>query len=416
MPKLATTRLTKTIIDRGSPGDHLQDSEVRGLALRVHANGRRSFTVRYVTPDGRHRRISIGAYGDRLTLDQARKRARELLAEVARGGDPSGERQASRAASTLALAADRYIEEHARIHCKPRTVQAYALLLRVHILPALGSRKLADITRADIERMHREIGAKPTGKNGEGAKGAANRALQLTKAVINRAIDIGDLDARNPAARVKMHRGRKMERFLSPDERARLWRALEDAERRPRGAPGYLAPGSIAALRLLALTGARKGEIEGLTWSMVDWTHGCLRLPDSKTGAKVIRLAAATLDLLRGLHRERALHVPWVCPSLQGGRLNNLERAWRTLRDATGLHDVRIHDLRHSAASDAIMAGVPLALVGAMLGHKNEQTTRRYAHISDEVLQAAVERTGEAIIEHSQGATTPVLPLRRQRG
>jgi integrase len=164
--------------------------------------------------------------------------------------------------------------------------------------------------------------------------------------------------------RIRRFKERKMERYLTGEERARLAEALERAKRSPKGHPDYVTPGAIVAIRLLELMGARCGEILGLQWSMVHLEPGQLgerlELPDSKTGAKIIPLSGPAVALLRGLERERGKGEadgedscpPWVCVSERGRPLGNLERSWRAIRKRAGLEDVRLHDLRHSAASD----------------------------------------------------------------
>jgi len=181
-----------------------------------------------------------------------------------------------------------------------------------------------------------------------------------------------------------------LERFLLAEEISRLATALE-AEAVRTGNP-YPS----AAIKLLLLTGARRGEIVGLRWQNVDFNRKCLRLPDSKTGAKVVFLNEPALEILRSLPRvSNNLHV------IPGNRLGapfvGINKIWARVRTAAALRDVRLHDLRHSFASVAVGDGLSLPIIGALLGHKNAATTARYAHLASDPLRAANDAVGEKI-------------------
>lgn len=385
-------RLTKSNVDKLRPRARryaVKDESLPGFEIRVNVDGSKTAAVRYYR-SGRVRRMTLGKLGDAFPLAKARAAACRVLAEAKAGGDPASERARERRIPTFAVVAERFLTEHAEPFLKPSTVKNYGIMMRLHVLPALGTMKIHEIERADVERMHRKIG--------ETTPGAANRVLTMLSSVMTKAETWGYRPLRsNPCYKIRRFREKKIERFLAAEERARLERVLEVAERSPKGHPDYFGPGCIAAIRLLSHTGARKGEIVGLEWSMVDLGRGLLRLPDSKTGDKVIPLSPPAVAVLRRLHEERDPAVPWVCPSETGKRLHNLGRSWGKLRRRAELEDVRLHDLRHSAASDALAAGVPLALVGAMLGHRNPVTTKRYAHLADATLQEAARMMGEQI-------------------
>jgi hypothetical protein len=186
---------------------------------------------------------------------------------------------------------------------------------------------------------------------------------------------------------VKRFRDQKGERYLSAVELARLGDAL--------GRDGEY-PFATAGLRLLILTGARKSEIQTAKWEHVDFERSCLRLPDSKTGAKTIPLGAAALDLLQDLPRVEG--NPYILPGYNnGGYYVGLPKAWLRVRKAARLEGVRLHDLRHSFASVAASAGDSLLLIGAILGHRDSKTTQRYAHLSNDPVKAAADRTADRI-------------------
>lgn len=392
-------KLTKSYVDALRARDKryaVKDTGLPGFEIRVNTDGTKTAALRYFR-DGRVRRVTLGKLCEGYTFAKAREAACKVLGEVKAGGDPASERERARAMPTFEAVAERFMAEHAGPFCKPRTVSGYECLLRVHLLPALGKMRIHEIERSDVERVHRKMG--------ETVPGAANRGLTLISSIMTRAETWGYRPMRsNPCYRLRRFRENKCERFLSPEERARLEDVLAVAERAPKGHADYVAPGNIDAIRLLSHTGARKGEIVGLQWSMVDLERAApaLRLPDSKTGAKVIPLSPPAVALLRRLKDANQSGSPWVCQSETGDRLHHLGRAWLILRHRAKLDDVRLHDLRHSAASDALAAGVPLALVGAMLGHKSPQTTARYTHLADGTLQEAARMMGERIEKNTR--------------
>ena len=178
-----------------------------------------------------------------------------------------------------------------------------------------------------------------------------------------------------------------MERFLSEKEITRLATALDEAAK-TNGNPFH-----AAAIKLLLLTGCRRSEILGLQWQHVDFERQCLRLPDSKTGAKVVYLNAPALSVLHELPRvDGNPHV--IIGNRKGAPLVGLAKIWASVRRNAGLDDVRLHDLRHSFASVGVIGGLSLPIIGALLGHKHAMTTARYAHLSADPVRAANEAVG----------------------
>lgn len=213
-------------------------------------------------------------------------------------------------------------------------------------------------------------------------------------------------DGSNPTAHVDKFAEEARERFLSPDELARLGKALSEA------ADAGESPYVVGALRLLILTGARLSEVLTLKWEHVDFDARLLRLPDSKTGKKTIALPAAALEVLTSLPRQEGNHYV-VCGAVVGAHLINLHKPWRRIRKSAGLDDVRIHDLRHSFASVAVAGGASLPLIGALLGHSQPQTTQRYAHVANDPRLAAADAVADRINAAMKGETAEVIPLRR---
>ncbi|MCA9694126.1 MAG: site-specific integrase, partial [Myxococcales bacterium] len=293
----------------------------------------------------------------------------------------------------LAEFAARYDREHIARHTKPRTQERYRQQLRMYLIPTLGDLALDQIGPVDVERLHASMSGVPS---------AANNTVRLLNHIFTKARDWSVLPHTHPhpTRTVRMYRQRMRDRFLSPEERARLERVLRKGETLRHGQEGSIRWATAAGVRLLALTGMRRSEVLGLQWSMVDARHRCLRLPDSKTGQKVVPISSHVLALLDRLRDYQRPDIPWVLYSCNDSPIDpvSFNASWRIIRRRAGLVDVRLHDLRHSAASDALMAGVPLEVVSKILGHASVRTTARYAHLSDEVVKRAVELMGESIV------------------
>jgi len=378
-------KLSKPLIAALNPTDQdvvVWDSSLPGFGLRAKASGVKTFVIQYRNRSGRSRRLSVGSLG-KVTLDQARKEAVKLLGQVAAGADPAEERRMRLRSETILQLADVYMKEHCAGRCKPRTIEAHTWLLNKLIKPRLGRRKLLELRPVDIAKMHADLQSTPYN---------ANRALGLLRAMLNCA-ERWEMIPRgsNPAAVIKPYPERKRERFLSADELKSLMDALNAAE-----AEESINRYEAAAIRLLIFTGCRLSEITTLEWDSVDLANPRIVLERHKTdqhGAKIIPLNAPALRVLTDLPRVE--DNPYVIVGQKTGKyLINLQKPWRRVRKAAGLDDVRIHDLRHSFASFAISAGVPLALIGGLLGHRSVQTTARYAHLANDPLKHATNVVG----------------------
>ncbi len=399
-------KITKRVVDGAAPSDAtylVRDTEVKGFVLVVTPAGAKSFAVDYRVGSGRgapKRRLTLGKHGSPWTPETARATAKRLLAEVAAGRDPAASRREDRKAPTFNELIDLYLAEGVS-HKKASTLRVDRGRIDHHLRPLLGKLRADRMTRADVERMRDAVTAgrtaetlasgekRPSGTLAKGGRGAAAQCVTAVSAIFSFAIERG-LCADNPARGVKKAPVRKLERFLSEAEIARLAEAL-DAEAQRTGNP-YPS----AAIKLLLLTGCRRGEIVNLRWEHVDFEHECLRIPDSKTGAKVVYLNAPARALLQELSRVEG--NPRV---ISGTRVESasaaIDNVWPAVRKAAGLDGVRLHDLRHSFASVGVAGGLSLPIIGALLGHKHTTTTARYAHLSADPLRAANDAVGARI-------------------
>lgn len=409
---MATARLSKRAIDAASAsetGDQWWwDAEVRGLGLKVTPTGRRVFALKYRVPGHRTtRKLTLGSYGA-LTLDQARSMAKQALGRIATGSDPARDRAQGRTAPTMAVALRDYLRDH-RGRWKPRTAAEYGKQVEDYLIPAVGSIRVQDLSRADVGAFIRRYGNRPI---------LANRLLALLSAFCTAAVRAGlRPDGVNPCRHFPRFKERSRTRFLTGEELTRLGTAVTAAEaghwtdgagKRLPAAPWQ----SIAAIRLLAVTGCRRGEILDLRWAEVDLERGQLRLRDSKAGESIRPLSGAARAILERLPRgEPEGRV------LAGakGRRHEIKPAWMAIRRLAGLEDARLHDLRHTVASRSQHSGHSLLVTGSLLGHRNLQTTQKYAHLVASPVQEAADRVATEIEALLSGRVVRAIPMTRQR-
>lgn len=373
-------KITKRSVDAAAAGEReffIWDEELRGFGLRVYPSGRKMYLAQF-RAGGRLRRVNIGLHGA-LTADAARTEAMKHLSEVRLGGDPAGERDRRKASPTMKVFGQRFLDEHVASHCKPTTQAEYKRSVELFINPKLGSHRIIDVTRADVVELHQSLKATPY---------QANRTLGVLSTMFTIAHTWGvRTDGVNPCWKVKRYKEVKRERYLTPDELSRLGQVLRESNAEREAAN---------CIRLLLLTGCRLGEIQKLKWEFVDLKAGVLRLPDSKTGAKLVPIGEAAISAFKGIVKVK--DNPYVITGqIEGHHLTDMQRPWRRLRKRAGLDGLRIHDLRHSFASDALQLGEDLPMIGKLLGHTQVQTTARYAHLKTDPMRAAADKVAEAI-------------------
>ena len=384
MARLNGTTISRRTVEALPTGERevvFWDHELSGFGVRVYPSGTKVYLVQ-TRSGGKSRRVTIGRHGV-LTAEQARRKAAQLIARIKAGEEPARPQSPPDAGPTIAEVAERYMKEHVTVRCKPLTARACRSTLDRYLLPAFGARPLGTIGREEVAALQYRLHKTPT---------MANRVVDLLSRLFNMAEAWGvALDGGNPCRFVQKYKERSCERFLSEDEFSRLGRVLDELE-----AEGKVSANAVAAIRLLMLTGCRRGEIVTLRWEDVDLEAGELRLRDAKTGPRQVALSPAAVRVLSAIPRHA--DNPWVIAGRKPGtRLSNLNASWLVVRARAGLEDVRLHDLRHSFASRALALGESLSMIGKLLGHRKVQTTARYAHLAQDSVKASAARVAESL-------------------
>jgi integrase len=394
-------RITKRLVDAMQAGQTIWDKNLTGFGVRRQRRDP-SFVLKY-SFRGRQRFYTIGRHGV-LTVDEARNEARRLLGMAASGADPSEKRESERALEaplTVEQLCRRYLCEGPSFKPdkKDSSWQTDRSNIESHIVPLIGTVFATKLTELEVVtfvsqvtcgRSRRDVRTGPRGRSiVRGGKGTAARVLAVLRAVFNFGIRLA-LVHTNPIKNLRAPKGKAPGRFLSDKEWARLGAAMGEAR--------ATMPNStfIDAMKLIALTGCRKSEICNLTWTEVDIEQGFLRLRQSKVGPRAVPLGDDAVLLLADM--KGAASGPWVFPSRRGGGpIVGLQKVWNGVRIKADLPGLRIHDLRHSFASEAINSGASLFLTGSVLGHRYAATTQRYAHLQPSPVRTVATNTAARI-------------------
>ena len=360
------------------------DSELPGFGVRVHPSGRKVYIAQTRAGGKAAKRVTVGRHGV-ITAEEARRRAALIVARIKAGEDPVPEPMAAKLADgpTVGDLARMYLEEHVAVRCKPSTAETYRLTVAKHIVPALSRTPALAVGHREVTDLHHGLRQTPF---------MANRVVETLSRIYNAAEDRGLIpEASNPCRLVMKFRERPRERFLTDEEFRRLGRVLDEAET-CKGVSVH----AVAAMRLLLLTGCRKGEILNLRWSEVDLEVQELRLPDTKTGPRTISLSPEAAQVLAAIpHIDGNPHV--IPGKIRGKAMRNLNDPWDIVCERAGLEDMRIHDARHSFASRALALGESLPMIGKLLGHTQVETTARYAHLAEDSVRESAVRVSDSI-------------------
>ena len=368
------TTLTVSRIERLRPRKSsydVRDAKLRGFGVRVMPTGRKRFFVQCQHRGERVWKI-VGDAGT-MNIDVARASAVEALAAIRRG-----EEAPHRPDETLFEAvAETAFERHARLW-KAGTLNVNRSYLRCQILPHFAGRQIADIDRQEVRNWFASLRATPV---------AADRSMPVLSVIMREAETMGlRPEGSNPCRGIRRYRRKGRERFVSDEEIRHLAAKLKAHEAQ--------RPQQVAVIRLLLLTGCRKGEILTLQWS--DYREGHLFLRDSKTGPRTVWLSEPARNILDGLARQSR----WIFPGPHRDRprcKSWLFHFWNRVRTEAGLDDLRLHDLRHAHASLALRRGENILAIGRLLGHRRAETTLKYTHAADAMMHDAVEKVGAVL-------------------
>lgn len=403
-------KLTKTVVEAATPRSKqytLWCSELAGFGVYILPSGNRTYFVDYRTAAGIRRRMTIGRHG-KITADTARKLAIIALGEAVRGGDPADERTSRRRSMTVKELCGLYLTAAEKGHIPGKGNKAKKLStlytdkgrIARHIVPLLGSKPVRDIEASDIARFVRDVAGGKTATEEKteklrgkaivrGGLGTAARTAGLLGGILSFGVAEGVIP-RNPAAGVKKPAGTNRVRRLTAAEYSRLGSALRTASGSGEKAQG------VTAIKLLALTGCRLGEILNLRWQEVDDPGNALRLLDSKEGASVRPTGRPVFEVLKQVDREKG--CPFVLPPIRSGeRFGGLPGAWGRIMGQAQLAGITPHTMRHSFASVAGDLGFSDSTIAALLGHAAGTVTSRYVHHLDTVLVAAANRVAQEI-------------------
>ncbi|HET6330042.1 MAG TPA: tyrosine-type recombinase/integrase [Holophagaceae bacterium] len=369
------------------------DSELKGFGVRVMPSGRKAWVAKYRVKNSSQAGWETIGRCELKKADEARANALEVLAQAASGKNP-------KAPKVDRLTVAGLVEKFRKIHMPtlaPSTFVQYNRRFEANILPALGKRLVAEITTADIEKLHSGIKAPMTG----------NRVLALLSKLFREAERWKIREPfTNPVRDVLRPPEKSRKRFLSTDEIGRLVEALNQLEVEFEGVSDSLA--GIEALRLLMYTGCRHQEIVRLRWDQVDLERDEIQFRrEHKTGRTTGEKSLPLLPEARKIieRQPRLLNNPYVFPGRKLGKpLCKIHLMWVKARTKAGLDDVpgkdrpRIHDLRHTFASVLLEADVSIQVLSKLLGHSKIQTTQVYAHSVMATLRKGAEQ-GVALLE-----------------
>ena len=399
MPEKITDELVKGLKPPATGNAITWDDVLKGFGIRVTAAGVKSFVLNYRDGDGHLRRFTIGSYGrDQWSAKAARKRAGELKKGIALGDDPMGEKRAAREADSVNQLCDRYVEEWLP-RKRPLPQQGDLSMIRAIIRPKLGKRKVASVSYAEIDNLHRSLEATPV---------HANRVVSLLSKMFSLAIK-WQMRTDNPCRFVERFHEDRRERYLTGDERARLLTAMQEY-----AAKGAVHAQTVTALRLAMLSGCRIREALSATWDQFDMDARIWTKPSAHTKQKKIHRVPVSAPALQLLSEMRAeAETEWLFPnSTRTGPRRHYQHCWASIIKAANITNLRVHDLRHSFASEGVSAGLSLPVLGALLGHTQPATTARYAHLLDDPLREATEAIGRRVAGPGEKAAD-VRPLHR---
>ena len=399
--------LTERQIRDMKPGSKpiiMWDSQVAGLGCKVFPSGRKAYVLSYRT--GGRKRLATLARCSEISLKAVRERAGSELVRIRDGeADPLERRREAREAPTVADALDKFFNEFApeRVEAgrlSEKTVADYRKQARRYVGPMLGPLQVVKVTHRDVERFAAKMAKTPAQRN-------------RTLAFLSRIFTLTEhwewrKQRTNPVRGVTRAKEQARDRVLAPSELAALAKALNDLDDQ--------YPFPVAAIRVAALTGLRISECLSMEWKNLSFETGRVILPKTKTGRRLVPLAAPVLDLLAGLQKVNG--NPWVFAGIRGAAVGYkmTRRVFAEVREAAGLSDVRLHDLRRTIATSLAASGINAYTLRDVLGHATLTMSNRYVRLAGDALTDAMERAAAITATAMAGNGGKVLPMRRRDG
>jgi integrase len=355
------------------------DSELKGFGVVALPSGRKTYCVQYRNKYRVKKRLKIGIHGH-ITAEAARDLAKKHLSWVTQGEDPAEKKKEGKNQPTVLELANQYLEHHAEIKKRPKSVKEDKSMLKNYILKEFGTLRVDQISFEDIQKLHSSLNKKRV---------RSNRLLSLLHKMFALAVQ-WKWRTDNPVSGIEKYQENKRTRWLQEDELTRLLEVLH----------AYPNPTAPNIVRLLLLTGARKHEVLEATWDQFDLDKGVWTKRAHTTKQKKMEhspLSPAALDILKKVASEKKVSKFLFPGKVPGTHIQDIKKAWATICKQAGLQDFTIHDLRHTYASHLVSSGLSLSIVGKLLGHTQASTTQRYAHLADEPLREATNLFAEKL-------------------
>ncbi len=426
-------KLTKSSVEKEQPNTtqrFIWDGELKGFGVKIFPTGVKSFIFQYRTREGKSKRLTIGKLSDTLTVEQARKIAAAASLDVKNGIDPQGEKKARKDALTVDQVIDAYLLSDAFMGKAQTTRDSDMGRITRHIRPLLGNATADTLTTNDVRKLVKGVTDGVTAVKlktkargvayVKGGAGTAKKAFMLLRAICHWAKGEGIPAGVNVEwSGVKLAQDGQRETIIeSADVYARLFSTLQKMQDEKR-----IRDAVADAIRLVALTGARRGEVAGLRWSYVDLKNGQLVLPPlaHKTGhasgkKKHIGLPAVAQEIIA--RQPKGNPDEYVFKPAKGNGPLALSKPWRDVRQEADLpDDIGLHGLRHSVASHLAMSGASTAELMQQMGHKQATTTARYIHFAENARSTLAERAASVAVAGMNGKAelAEVIPLKRGR-
>lgn len=377
-------KFTKRFVESITPNPQKMikfwDSELKGFGLIVLPSGRRTYCIQYRNVQRVKKMFKLGTHGQ-ITTEEARSLAKKYLSGIVHGQDPVAIKKETRGLPTMNDLAHDYILYHAEKNKRPKSLHEDQRLLKNIILPVFGNQQVAYLRRRAIEILHLEHKKTPY---------QANRVLALLSTMFTLANAWGWRED-NPAKGIKRYQEKKRVRWLTEEELPVLWKVLDE----------YPNQAVTCIFKLLILTGARKGEVLHATWDQFNLQKGVWTKPSHLTKQNKeehLPLSIEAIEILETMKSQAS--SPFLFPGkVEGKSIQEVKRAWDTIRKKAGFPDLRIHDFRHTHAAHLVSNGFTLNIVGKLLGHTQPSTTEIYAHLADKPLRQAAQLFGSRVKE-----------------